>query len=307
LLGRGDYARTGRGFARFAAYWRGRCALARGEREEAVRLLTEAHGLTHPRNHLWREAVEEQLELAEEGGELQPQAGTLAPPNRATFPVQSPVYQRGQELLRRAEKDSAGWRALMHMGRPEVVTLSLLLVFATVHLVNDVFLGEEMQEKLLMWAGNSADTIKDGEWWRLFTALFLHANLLHLAMNGVGLWLFGSAVEKTMGRWRMLVVFLAGGALGNLGSAFVAHYDVAIGASGGIFAVIGAFAVGAWRLRSPMYFALRKRLLFVLALMVAADFTIGGLEPQVDNLAHVGGFFAGVVLAVVLGAKRERG
>ena len=42
----------------------------------------------------------------------------------------------------------------------------------------------------------------------------------------------------------------------------------------------------------------------VLAVMVAADFTIGGLEPQVDNLAHVGGFFAGMVLGGVLGARR---
>ena len=70
--------------------------------------------------------------------------------------------------------------------------------------------------------------------------------------------------------------------------------------------MIGAFGVGVWRLRSPMYVALRRRLLVVVALMVAADFTIGGLEPQVDNLAHVGGFFAGVALAVVLGAKRAR-
>jgi rhomboid protease GluP len=188
-----------------------------------------------------------------------------------------------------------------------MVTLSLLLVFATVYLVSHMFLGDEMQEKLLMWAGNSADTVKDREWWRAFTALFLHANLLHLAMNGAGLWLFGSAVEKTMGRWRMLVVFLMGGALGNLASAYVAHYDVAIGASGGIFAVIGAFGVGVWRLRSPMYFALRRRLLVVLALMVAADFTIGGLEPQIDNLAHVGGFFAGILLAVVLGGRFAAG
>jgi membrane associated rhomboid family serine protease len=304
LLRESEYARPHRRFARFAAYWRGRCALARGEFQLAVQMLIKAYGLTHPRNHLWREAVQEQLALAETAADAQQRVPTSS--TGPAFGGLSPAYAHGQELLRRAEKDSAGWRALMHMGRPELVTLSLLLVFATVHLVNDVFLSEEMQEKLLMWAGNSADTVKDGEWWRLFTALFLHANLLHLAMNGAGLWLFGSAVEKTMGRWRMLVVFLAGGALGNLVSAFVAHYDVAIGASGGIFAVIGAFAVGVWRLRSPMYFALRRRLLFVLALMVAADFTIGGLEPQVDNLAHVGGFFAGILLAVVLGTRGER-
>jgi membrane associated rhomboid family serine protease len=335
LLGESEYARPGRRFARFAAYWRGRCALARGEFPEAVRMLTKAYGLTHRRNRLWREAVQEQLRRAENaaGHERRaeenpphldplprrgeetaslpphphplPASGAREDAESAAYPALSPAYAHGQELLRRAEKDSAGWRALMHMGRPERVTLSLLLMLATVYLVSHVLLPEEMQEKLLMWAGNSADTVKAGEWWRLFTASFLHANLLHLAMNGAGLWLFGSAVEKTMGRWRMLVVFLAGGALGNLASAFVAHYDVAIGASGGIFAVIGAFAVGVWRLRSPMYLALRRRLLVVVALMVAADFTIGGLEPQVDNLAHVGGFAAGILLAVVFGGKGE--
>jgi len=310
LLGQSEYAKPHRRFARFAAYWRGRCALARGEFQLAVQMLTRAHGLTHPRSRLWREAIEEQARIASQAGTLPQRNGAASRPTRLeppTFPARDPVYLHGQELLRRAEKDSAGWRALMHMGRPGRMTLSLLLVLATVYLVSHMLLRDEMQEKVLLWAGNSAETVKNGEWWRLFTASFLHANLLHLAMNGVGLWLFGSAVEKTMGRWRMLVVFLVGGALGNFLSASVAHYDVAIGASGGIFAVIGAFGVGVWRLRSPMYFALRRRLLLVLAVMVAADFSIGGLEPQVDNLAHAGGLVAGAMLAVVLGASRRKG
>ncbi|HVM62210.1 MAG TPA: rhomboid family intramembrane serine protease [Verrucomicrobiae bacterium] len=305
LLNRGDYVRRHRRYARFAAYWRGRCALARGEREEAVRMLTQASEWTRPRNRLWGDAIQEQLRRAEYGSpsRLNPfPLGERRDGGDAEYAALSPLYAHGQELVRRAEKDSAGWRALMHMGRPERVTLSLLLAMATVYLVFDLFLNEEMQEKVLLWAGNSADTIRNGDWWRVFTALFLHANLLHLAMNGAGLWLFGSAVEKTLGRWRMLAVFLVGGALGNLASASVAHYDVAIGASGGIFAVIGAFAAGVWRLRSPMYFALRRRLLLVLTLMVAADFTIGGLEPRVDNLAHVAGFFAGMALAAILGS-----
>ena len=158
-----------------------------------------------------------------------------------------------------------------------------------------------------MWAGNSADSVKNGEWWRLFTALFLHANLLHLAMNGVGLWLFGSAVEKTMGRWRLLAVFLVGGALGNFSSASWRITTWRSGRAAGIFAVIGAFAVGVWRLRSPMYHALRRRLMVLLAVMVAADFTIGGLEPQVDNLAHVGGFAAGILLASVFAIRQRQG
>jgi len=307
LLSQSEYTRPPRRFARFAAYWRGRCALARGEFELAVQMLTRAFGLTRPRNRLWREAIQEQLCRA------QPPPPTPGGPESfrcrespSDFGALHPMYARGQELLHRAEEDSAPWRALMHMGQPERATLSLLVVLAAAYLVSHVLLPEEMQERVLMWAGNSADTVKMGEWWRLFTASFLHANLLHLGMNGVALWLFGSAVEKTMGRWRMVVVFLLGGALGNLLSASVAHYDVAIGASGGVFAVIGAFGVGVWRLRSPMYLFLRRRLLVVLALMVAADFAIGGLEPQVDNLAHVGGLVAGAMLAVVLGAMRKR-
>jgi membrane associated rhomboid family serine protease len=294
LLQRREYASRSRGFARFAAYWRGRCALARGEFGDAARMLTRAFELTSPRNRLWRDAITQQLQCVEEG---------RSPTGPA---AQTPAYAHGQELLRRAEQDTAPWRGLMSMGRPELVTLALLLILAVVYLMGDVFLPGELQDKLLLWAGNSPDTLRDHEWWRLFTALFLHANLLHLAMNGAGLWIFGSAVEKTMGHWRVLAIFLVAGVLGNLASAFHAHYDVAIGASGGIFGVIGAFVVSVWRLRSPMYFALRRRLLLVLALMVASDFTIGGLEPQVDNLAHVGGFVAGILIAILLYPSRRK-
>jgi len=286
LLRRRDYARRSRGFARFTAYWRGRCALTRGESAEATRLLTRASELTRPRDRLWHDAIAHQLEAVGR--------------KPAMFGVQDPAYIHGRELLRRAEQDTAPWRALMSTGRPELATLEMLVICAVVYLVGNVLLPGELQDKLLLWAGNTPDTLRDHEWWRLLTALFFHANLLHLAMNGAGLWIFGSAVEKTLGRWRFLLIFLLAGVLGNLASAFQAHYDVAIGASGGIFGVIGAFVVSVWRLRSPMYFALRRRLLLILAIMVACDFTIGGLEPQVDNLAHLGGFVAGILIAIAI-------
>jgi membrane associated rhomboid family serine protease len=291
LLRRREYARRSRGFARFAAYWRGRSALTRGESEEATRLFARASELTRPRDRLWRDAIAQQLEAVGR--------------KPAMFAVQDPAYIHGRELLRRAEQDTAPWRALMSTGRPELATLVLLVICAVVYLVGDVFLPGELQDKLLLLVGNSPDTIRDHEWWRLLTALFFHANLLHLTMNGAGLWIFGSAVEKTLGRWRFLTIFLLAGVLGNLASAFQAHYDVAIGASGGIFGVIGGFVVSVWRLRWPMYFALRRRLLLVLAIMVACDFTIGGLEPHVDNLAHIGGFVSGILIALLVYPRSE--
>ena len=150
------------------------------------------------------------------------------------------------------------------------------------------------------WAGNIPESLHEGEWWRPFTALFLHANIWHLAVNGAALWMFGSAVERTVGRWRMVALFVLSGAAANAMSGWVGHYDVSVGASGGIFGLVAAFGVCVYRLRTPFYAAARRRLLGLLAVMLAADLTVGGLEPQIDNLAHAGGFVVGLVLAVVL-------
>jgi rhomboid protease GluP len=185
----------------------------------------------------------------------------------------------------------------MQTGPPEAMTVALLALMAAVFAV-ECWLPIAGDNWLVTWAGSGPAALRLGAWWRLFTAIFIHANLLHLAMNGVGLWIFGSAVERSGGRWRLLTVFLLGGAAGNLLSAGMHQHELSVGASGGVFALLGAFGVAVGRVRLPIYTGLRRRLLVLLAVMVAADLTIGWLEPQVDNLAHLGGLVAGVVLGL---------
>jgi membrane associated rhomboid family serine protease len=60
-----------------------------------------------------------------------------------------------------------------------------------------------------------------------------------------------------------------------------------------------------YQLKSPMYATVRRRLLALIALAVASDLTIGWLEPQIDNLAHAGGFVAGLILAIVLVPRHD--
>jgi membrane associated rhomboid family serine protease len=272
--------------------------LARGDRIRAVEQLTRASALTHPHDKLWRDAVALGLLRADSLAEA---ADTLPVLAAAT-----PGYAAGQQALRMAEQQAAGWRALMHMGQPEAGTVALLTVLTLVFLVDAIVFDGTLRQPLWMWAGNIPQAVRHGEWWRVTTALFLHANLLHLAMNGLALWLFGSAMEKSVGRWRFLVVFLTAGSLGNLLSAMTGRYDVSVGASSGVFGVIAAFAVAAYHLEVPLYASMRRRLLLLIALMVAADLTISGLEPQVDNLAHAGGFVAGLVLSILLSPRRTR-
>ncbi len=281
-----------RGFQRFAAYWRGRCALARGDRAGAIKFLSRAYALTHPSDRGWRQALRYHFARAETADALEPPAGQL------------PGYAPALAAVRQAEEQAAPWRALMNFAQPAPVTLVLLAEICLVFVVL-LFLPAGLADRIVNLTGNGRFTIQHHQWWRLFTTLFLHANWLHLGFNGLALWMFGTAIERAGGWGRMLVIFFIGGALGNLLSATFAHYDLAVGASGGIFALLGAYGVAVYRLRGPAHIGLRKRLLIMLALMVAADLVIGGLEPQVDNLAHLGGFVAGIILGVLLPARRR--
>jgi membrane associated rhomboid family serine protease len=214
-----------------------------------------------------------------------------------------PVLQGlARDGLAAAEQSVADWRALLSWAKPAPATLVFVLICTITWLV-DKF---QFDGKLWVWAGNIPGSWSEGEWWRPLTALALHANWLHLTMNALALWMFGSAVERTLGRWRFVVIFLMAGTAANALSARFGHYDVSVGASGGIFGLIAAFAVCVYRLRAPLHMAVRRRLLLLLGLMLAVDLTIGGLEPQVDDLAHAAGFAAGLVLALALSKPRVR-
>jgi rhomboid protease GluP len=97
----------------------------------------------------------------------------------------------------------------------------------------------------------------------------------------------------------MLACFLFAGSAANCVSAALGSFDVSVGASGGVFGLVGAFGVAVYRLRAPAQRGLRRQMLWLLGLMIVTDLGIGGLESQIDNLAHAGGFVFGVGLAIL--------
>ncbi|NQU11375.1 rhomboid family intramembrane serine protease, partial [bacterium] len=195
LLNRRGISR--RGFKRFASYWRGRCVLAQGDQGGALRLLARAHALTHPQDRAWSRAIGYYLRRAEQG------TATPAPPR-------DDAYQRGRDTLHLAEHQAAPWRALMGLGRPGPATAVILAALGLVFLAQ-IFLPPARADQLLMLAGNGAFTVSLHQWWRLVTALFLHGGWLHLLLNGCAFWIFGTALERAWGWWRLLLVFLVAG------------------------------------------------------------------------------------------------
>lgn len=189
--------------------------------------------------------------------------------------------------------------------RPRIVVTATLIVanlaVFVAMLVQGAGLGTGDNSLALAWGANFGPATKDGEWWRLGSAMFLHFSLLHLGMNMLSLWDAGRLVERMTGPLRFALIYLGSGLAGNLLS-LMAQGDRAVsgGASGAIFGLYGALIVGVWYARARLHPGEFKRLFWgalgFSALMLGLGLQIKGI----DNAAHLGGLLAGVLLAALL-------
>jgi membrane associated rhomboid family serine protease len=168
---------------------------------------------------------------------------------------------------------------------PTPVVLSLVAICVVAFLASG-FGKTSVINRLGMWP--------DGvhylhQYYRLFTSLFLHLDVLHIAFNMISLLIVGPAVEVMLGKGRFLTLFLLAGLGGNVLSYLIApENQVSAGASGAIFGVFGAYVVLARIRRQPM-----GPVVALIVINLVIGFT-GNVEWQ----AHVGGLITGSVLAL---------
>jgi membrane associated rhomboid family serine protease len=138
--------------------------------------------------------------------------------------------------------------------------------------------------------------VESGEWWRVFTAAFLHIGPVHLALNMLGLLVFGSELERQLGRWRFLALYL----LSVLGGAAaiqmfgVPNHPVA-GASTAIYGLLGALLVLMLVRRQDL-----RGIVTLLLLNIALSFL-----PGISLLGHLGGLVAGALTTALLVLTRR--
>ncbi|WP_166831055.1 rhomboid family intramembrane serine protease [Thalassoroseus pseudoceratinae] len=156
---------------------------------------------------------------------------------------------------------------------------------------------------LIDWGANYAPKTADGEWWRLASALFLHAGFIHFGMNMLTLYGVGAFVERFCGHVGFALLYLGTGLCGSLASVYW-HDDVpSVGASGAIFGIVGVFLACAWRQRKVWPKRLRRsaRMLAFQCIGLLAIFQFApGLRDLVDNAGHLGGFFSGIVGGLII-------
>ncbi len=189
------------------------------------------------------------------------------------------------------------------------VTFILIVVNVTAYIVTAIAGNDLMQpggRTLVEWGANFAPlTLGHMQIWRLFTSLFLHGSLMHLAVNMYSLYSVGSMVEALCGRTKYLAVYLLCGLVASAASlgynTLRSRPAISIGASGAIFAIFGFFIVLMWLRKDLIHPSVRRQTLQSGAIFIAANLFLGFANSGIDNAAHIGGlasgFLAGMLLA----------
>ena len=206
---------------------------------------------------------------------------------------QCPECVRGGAKTVRAPRTVGGGRVHARQG---VVTIALIAVnvvmFGLQQLVGQAF---TVRLELLGIAGSAAATpsavnigVANGEWYRLVTAMFVHANIAHIGLNMLSLWWIGLPVEARLGRLRYFLTYMVCGIGASATSfAFMGRYDASLGASGAIFGLLGVLAVLAYREKLDM-----RPIAFVIVINLAFSFSVAGIDWH----DHLGGLASGLVM-----------
>jgi membrane associated rhomboid family serine protease len=189
-----------------------------------------------------------------------------------------------------------------HLPRPFVMPVLLaanVLVFVAM-LIAGVSPISPDPELLRQWGAAYGPLITGGDWWRLFTATFLHAGILHLLFNMFALVSIGSLIERVFGYLSFLMLYLLAGLAGSIASVYWHPLSVGVGASGAIFGLYGGLlGYLLWARKSlpgDVLQSLRNGAIGFVLFNTAFGLTLEG----VDMAAHFGGFAAGVLAGAAL-------
>lgn len=152
---------------------------------------------------------------------------------------------------------------------------------------------------LLNWGANFGPNILEGEYWRLFTACFIHIGFVHLLMNVYALYYIGSILEPYLGKFRFLSAYIFAGITSSLISVCWHENSISAGASGAIFGMYGVFLA---LISCKVFDKTIKRGHFLSILLFVIYNILYGLQANsgIDNAAHIGGLVSGIFIGFLM-------
>ena len=140
--------------------------------------------------------------------------------------------------------------------------------------------------------------VLNGEYYRLITGAFVHANILHLLFNCYALWIIGSQLESFIGKARYIIVYLFSAITASLLS-IIFQNGFSVGASGAIFGIMGSLLYFGYHYRVYLGSVIRSQIIP----LVLINLLIGALVEGIDNWAHIGGLIGGILMTMAVGIK----
>lgn len=137
-----------------------------------------------------------------------------------------------------------------------------------------------------------------GDYWRLISCMFLHADLGHLIANSLGIYAFGLALEHAYGPFRIALCYFASGLLGSLLILLTAT-NPTIGASGAVFGMAGLLTMFCYRHGKNLELH-SDHLAAIIFAWAAYSLLVGAADPRIANLGHLGGFLGGILVSPLL-------
>jgi rhomboid protease GluP len=191
--------------------------------------------------------------------------------------------------------------------RPPIPWATYWIVFANVMVffAMMIFIGTDAfsptSEALLGFGADYGPrTVLKGEYWRIITCMFVHAGLIHIAMNMYVLFDVGPVAEVLYGRRRFMCMYMLAGVGGSLASLWWSPAIVSVGASGAIFGVVGALLAFSQRHKDRFSPEMLKRHTKSIMMFIVYNVGFGLMVPGIDVAAHAGGFIAGFLAGAVV-------
>src|SRR3984885_6683416 len=154
--------------------------------------------------------------------------------------------------------------------------------------------------QLLKWGANWGPLSLGAEPWRILASTYVHAGIIHIALNMWCLWNLGFLAERIFDPWTYVSIYTLCGLVGSLASLWWHPGAVGVGASGAIFGLAGALIAALYLGHLPISKQSIQGTLRSLLVFAGYNLFFGAAVPGIDNSAHIGGLVAGLALGAML-------
>lgn len=294
------------------SFWLGRCYAAADEKTQALSLFQEAMDSAPENAPAWKERIAFYIERIDQ--ECAALSGHPADPE---------TISQARALLRR----NLLMGSVLDPGKKSPAVLALCISFAMVMLIMEgsnfglhsslgdlhlIILASGALEGHAVLPNGNLSSIASGDWWRLLSYQFIHANITHLLMNMFGLFWLGKNVERVFGSAWFVFIFLVSGILSGLLQLLITPELVAVGASGSVLGVFGAGIAATIRLKDVYSPRLRNaelkwmigfavfQIIFDQVVNVLANLSDrDGPGMRIASFTHLGGMISGFLLGMI--------